>query len=228
MADWRRQPETNMGETEKNNLQAATRGSKTTERASSCSPAACRAGESPLTRATISSNWQRERVQRLTRIFRCIDRGLARGKRLNKMLVKHAWRWRARHYKANPAQAIHFRKSTLLRLYYAWRDGGKTPDALALHYWRGNRKASMGQVIELSRFCLAPEIKSFSAAYRKLATPGATESAYRHATPARLRAAVAAVLAHRRHDRALERAARRLLTEESAASEPQPPDNQKR
>ena len=149
----------------------------------------------------------------MTRIFRCIVIGLARGKRLNKMLVKHAWRWRARHYKTDPSRAIHFRKSTLLRLYYAWRDGGKTPDALALHYWRGNRKASMGQVIELSRFCLAPEIKSFSAAYRKLATPGATESAYRYATPARLRAAVAALLAHRRHEQVLKRVARQILAE---------------
>jgi hypothetical protein len=175
-------------------------------------PLAARA-ESPPARATISANWQRERVQRLTRIFRCIDRGLASGKRLNKMLVKHAWRWRARHYKANPAQAIHFRKCTLLRLYYMWRDGGRTPDTLALHYWRGNRKATMGQVIELSRFCLAPETKSFSAAYRKLATPGATESAYRYATPARLRAAVAALLAHRRHEQVLERASRRILAE---------------
>jgi hypothetical protein len=71
----------------------------------------------------------------------------------------------------------------------------------------------MGQVIELSRFCLAPEIKSFSAAYRKLATPGATESAYRYATPARLRAAVAALLAHRRHEQVLKRVARQILAE---------------
>jgi hypothetical protein len=169
--------------------------------------------ESPPARATISSNWQRERVQRLTRIFRCIDGGLARGKRLNKMLVKHAWRWRARHYKANPAQAIHFRKSTLLRLYYTWRDGGRTPDTLALHYWRGNRKASLGQVIELSKLCLAPDTKSFSAAYRKLANPGATHWAFRVATPAPLRAAVAELLAHRRHEQVLEQAARRILAE---------------
>ena len=169
--------------------------------------------ESPLTRAIISSNWQRERVQRLTRIFRCLDRGLAHGKRLNKMLVKHAWRWRGRHYKSSPEQAIHFRKCTLLRLYYTWRDGGRKPEVLALRYWRGNRKASMGQVIELSKFCLSPETKSFRAAYRELATPGATESAYRHATPARLRAAVAALLAHRRHEQVLERAARKLLEE---------------
>ena len=202
-----------MGETEKNNLQAATRGSKTTERASSCSPAACRAGESPLTRATISSNWQRERVQRLVRIFHCIVLGSARGKRLHKMLVNHAWRWRGRCYKSDPARAIHFRYGTLLRLYYVWRNGGKTPDALALGYWRGNRRASICQVMEVARLCLAHEAPSFSAAYRALKAPGATEGAYRHAMPARLQAALAALLAHRRHEQVLERSARRLLAE---------------
>src|ERR1035437_10873498 len=51
-------------------------------------------GELPTPRATLSANVERERAQHLTRIFHCIERGLARGKRLNKMMVKHAWRWR--------------------------------------------------------------------------------------------------------------------------------------
>ena len=162
---------------------------------------------------TFQKGWQIERVQRLTRIFRCVDRGLARGKRMHKMLVNHAWRWRDRHYKTDPARRIHFRYSTLVRLYYTWRAGGKTPAALALRYRRANWKATRGQVVELSKLCLAPETVSFSAAYRRLKAPGVTESAYRYATPTRLRAALAALLAHRRHEQVLERAARRLLKE---------------
>jgi hypothetical protein len=58
---------------------------------------------------------------------------------------------------------------------------------------------------------LLPETASFSAAYRKLDTPGATESAFRYATPAPLRIAVAKLLAHRRHEEVLVRTVRRFL-----------------
>jgi hypothetical protein len=68
-------------------------------------------------------------------------------------------------------------------------------------------------VVTLSKLCLAPDTRSFSAAYRKLKAPGATESAYRYAMPAQLRAALTALVAHRRRGQALERAARRLLQE---------------
>jgi hypothetical protein len=129
------------------------------------------------------------------------------------MLVNHAWRWKGRCYSSDPARSIRFRYSTLRRLYYDWVNGGRVPEALALRYWRGNRKTSMGQVTELATLCLAPETRSFSAAYRKLVAPGMTESAYRYAMPARLRAALAKLLAHRRHEQALERAARQLLGE---------------
>jgi hypothetical protein len=169
--------------------------------------------ELPTTRANLyPSRWQRERIQRAARICRCIERGQAGDKRtIHKMLVRFAWVWKDRHYTCDPSRRIRFSYPTLRSLYYAWKNGGGIPATLALHYWGGNRKASMDQVIELSKLCLAPETKSFSAAYRKLATPGATESAYRHATPGRLRAAVAALLAHRRHEQVLERAARRIL-----------------
>jgi len=153
---------------------------------------------------------------RLARICRCLDAGRARGRRLHEMLVNHAWRWKGRCYNADPARPIRFRLSTLQRLYYQWVKGGRLPEALALRYWRGNRKASMGQVTELATLCLAPETRSFSEAYRKLVAPGATESAYRYAMPARLRAALAKLLAQRRREQALKRAARQLLGELSA------------
>ena len=166
----------------------------------------------PLSRAHFSStSWQHERLLRLNRICRCLDRGRAAGKRLRRMVRLHAWRWRGRHYKCDPARAIHFKASTILRVYRIWRNGGRTLAALALHYWRGNRKVSVAQVVKLSKLCLVPETRSFSAAYRRLKTPGATESAYRYATPVRLRAALAGLLALRRRGQALERAARRIL-----------------
>ena len=158
--------------------------------------------------------WQRERIQRAARICRCIERGQVGGKRtIHKMLVRFAWIWKDRHYTCDPTRRIRFSYPTLRRLYYAWKNGGRNPDALALWYWRGNRRASMCQVLKLATFCLEAETMSFSAAYRRLKAPGVTESAYRYATPTRLRAALAALLAHRRHEQVLERAARRLLKE---------------
>lgn len=171
--------------------------------------------ELPTARATSSpKGWQRERIQRAARICHCIERGHAEGKRtLHKMFVRFTWVWKDRHYACDPSRRIRFGYGTLRRLYYSWKSGGGTRTALALHYWRGNRKASMEQVIELANLCLLPETKSFSAAYRKLATPGATHWAFRVATPARLRVALAALLAHRWHEQVLERAARRILAE---------------
>jgi len=166
---------------------------------------------SPAT--TFPKGWQRERIQRLARICRCLDRGRAHGKPVSRMLTKHAWRWKRRFYKADPERPIRFGFTTLRRLYYAWKSGGRTPNTLVLHYWRGQRKASMVQVIELSKLCLAAETRSFRMAYRKLARPGATEDAYRHATPARLRVALAALLAHRRHEQILKRVAEQILEE---------------
>ena len=206
-----------MGDTSKYQFPAANR-CATTGRAPACRTAAGRAGGSipPPAQLISTGGWQRERIQRATRICRCIERGQAGGKRtVHKMLVSFAWVWKDRCYSCEPSRRIRFGYGTLRRLYYSWKNGGSTPDALALHYWRGNRKASMGQVLELANLCLLPETKSFSAAYRKLATPGATHWAFRVATPARLRAALAALLAHRRREQVLERVARNLLKEPS-------------
>jgi hypothetical protein len=158
-----------------------------------------------------ASHWKRERVQRLCRIFHCIERGQSRGKTIRKMLVGHAWRWKGRHYKSSPERPIRFTRGTLLRLFYQWQNGGKTPESLTLRYRCGNQKASSGRVVELMRLCLVPGTMSFSVAYRRLQEPGATESAYRYATPSPLRAAVAELLAHRRHEQVLQRKVKRYL-----------------
>lgn len=162
---------------------------------------------------TLPKGWQRERVQRLARICRCIDAGRTSGKRIHEILVWFAWRWKGCFYKCDSARPIRFGYGTLMRCYYAWRSSGGDVVALALRYRCGNQKVSTSKSLKLSKLCLAPEAKSFSAAYRGLIAPGATESAYRYAMLARLRAALAALLANRRRGQALERAARRLLQE---------------
>ena len=160
-----------------------------------------------------SRRWQLERDNLVARICRCLVRGQVAGRPLHKMVVRFVWKWNGHPYKCDPERVIRLQYGTLKGLFYRYKNGGRTPSAIALRYHRGNQKALLRQVIELSTLCLAPEIKSFSAAYRKLASPDATESAYRYATPVRLRTAVAALLAHRRHEQVLEGVARRALEE---------------
>jgi hypothetical protein len=95
--------------------------------------------------------------------------------------------------------------------YYRRLPGGRTVEALKNKWRSANQKVSPNQVVELIRLCLASDTRSFSSAYRKLASPGATASAFRYATPLPLRTAVAKLLAHRRHEQVLLRNARRFL-----------------
>ena len=155
--------------------------------------------------------WQRERMQRLARICRCIDRGRQQGKRIRKMVILHAWRWRGRHYKCDPERRIRFRASTLLRIYYQWKRGGRTQAAIALRYRSGNRKLPAGKVLELARACAQPGVRSFHQAYGQVANPRATVSAFWHAMPAQVRERLAALCAARRKTEYLEREAARAI-----------------
>ena len=172
------------------------------------------------TGAVISrSAWQRERARRLARIFRCLDRGRQQGKPLRKMLIKHAWRWKNRRYTSDPARAIRFTRSTLLRLYYQWKRGGCTLAAVALRYGNANRKLPASQVLAMARLCIAPGVRSFTAAWRQVQNPLATHDAFRHAMPARIGKQLAALCAARRRVEYLERQAQRAI-DRAAASLP--------
>jgi hypothetical protein len=152
-----------------------------------------------------------ERISRSARICWCIERGRAKGKRLHKMFILHAWRWRARHFTSDPARPIHFSYGTLRGLYYHWRKNGRSPAALALRVRRRNPKVSASGVGQLLKLCLASGTQSYSAAYRKLKAPGETLGAYRYGTPAELRMPFSALLRHRRREAFLVRAAQRRL-----------------
>jgi hypothetical protein len=156
-----------------------------------------------------STTWQRERVSRLVRIFRCVEQGRKSGKRLHRQLVRFACRWNGKRYTCDPTRSMHLSYPTLVRLYYLWRTSGKA--ALELRYRCPNQRIKPAELRALLELCLQPQVFSFSAAYRQLPGPLASIWAYRYATPGRLRAALAALLAHRRRERVLQRAARALL-----------------
>ena len=141
--------------------------------------------------------WQRERAQRLARIFRCMERGQAAGKRLHEMQVWFAWRWKGRHYKSDPARRIRFSRGTLGRLYRRWNVIGGNAAALALNY-RAPRKLRPGLAEEFARVCINSDVRSFTEAHGRLPRPVASWYAYRLSLPPMLRGRVVGLFAARR------------------------------
>jgi hypothetical protein len=180
-------------------------------------PSAHAREEVPTSRANFPPiSWQRERVQRLARICRCLDRGRVNGKRLHEMLVWFAWRWKARTYKCDPTRKIRFSYVTLRRLYNQWRANAGNPGALALRY-RAPVKLRRGHVQQFAGLCINSEARSFAEAYGKLPRPRATVYAYRLALGARPLRRVVKLFAARRlvdvRTRLARTAANRFATE---------------
>jgi len=153
----------------------------------------------PLLRAAHFSSackhW--ERRQRLARICRCVDRGLASGKPLGRMLRIHSWRWRNRYYTSAPARRIRFSRETLDRQYRAWRNSGGNPAALETRY-RAPVKLRKGHAGQFAAICINSEARSFAEAYGRLPRPRATVYAYRIALGAMLLPRVVKLFAARR------------------------------
>lgn len=162
-----------------------------------------------------------ERACRVARMCRAIDKSLPDPKRTkHKAFVWFAWRWDGKPYACDPSRRMHLSAATLRYLYYSrWLPGGKTVEALKRRYRSCNQKVSRDQIVDLARLCLASDTKSFSAGYRRLGSPGATESAFRHAMPAPFWRTVAKLLAHRRREQVLLRSA--LLSVQRYLEEPE-------
>src|ERR1035438_2144549 len=141
--------------------------------------------------------WKREYVYRAARIFRCMDRGQAGGKRLHEMLVWFTWRWKGRHYKSDPKRRIRLGYGTLKRLYRRWKASGGNPAALALNY-RAPVKVRQGLAVEFARVCISSDVRSFTEAHGRLPRPVATWFAYRLSLPPMLRRRVVGLFAARR------------------------------
>lgn len=141
--------------------------------------------------------WKREYVYRAARIFRCMDRGQAGGKRLHEMLVWFTWRWKARHFKSDPKRRVQLGYGTLKRLYRRWKASGGNPASIALKY-RAPVKLRKGHVLDFARVCVNSDVQSFTEAHGRLPRPRATWFAYRLALPAGLRQRVVRLFSARR------------------------------
>jgi hypothetical protein len=156
-----------------------------------------------------SATWQRERILRLARIFRCVEQGRKSGKRLHRQLVRFARRWNGKRYNSDSARSMHLTYPTLVRLYYLWRAGGKS--ALETRYHGPKRKIGSADLRTLLELCLRPDISGFSAAYRQLPAPLAGESSYRRAVRIVDGGMTTRLFFQRRKVASTERVARRLL-----------------
>ena len=163
--------------------------------------------------------WRLERTRRLCRIFRRVEQRIADGGSLAKAMVWFAARWKHKHYKSDPTRPVRFGKNTLVRLYYQWKAGGRTRESLTPHFRCPRQRIKPDHTQELANLCLEPGVPSFSAAYRRLACPMGTASAYHYAMPPAIRKPLGTLLAGRRNVAALERAARRAVLESGT---PQP------
>ena len=160
-------------------------------------PAPNPAPDNPNGAGSSFTTWQGERVNRLARIFRCIDRGRANGKRLHEMLVWFTWRWKGRRYKCDPARRIRFARGTLGHLYRRWKASGGNPAALALRY-RAPVKIRPGLAFDFARLCIDSDVRTFTEAHGRIPRPVATFYAYRLALSASLRRRIVGLFAARR------------------------------
>lgn len=172
-------------------------------------PVPCTRDNPPQGTGTLSrKSWQQERIRRLARICRCIDRGRANGKRIHEELVWFAWRWRNRCYKADPSRKIRFGYGTLRRTYYRWKHSGGDPQALKLAYWSQPSRAPLAwaDTQKLVRASLRCNARSLRAAYLAIEDPlGRTCDAWRHALPREIRKTLVELYRTRRHAAIIER-----------------------
>lgn len=96
------------------------------------------------------------------------------------------WRWDGKPYKANPSKKIRLGYGSVLRIWYQWHRGGSQPEAIIARFGT-NRKLDRKDVLAFARLCLAPDLVSIDKAWKRVANPVGTASAYRHELNPRLR-----------------------------------------
>jgi len=168
--------------------------------------------EAPSVPATFVPKWQRERLRRLHRNFLSVERRLESGQKLGRAIGWFAWWYKneRRFYRCDPDRRIHFAAKTLIMLLYRWRDGGRQPGALALHF-RGPSKIGAIHVHRFAKGCLKPGATSLATAYGQGKRQVATVSAFRHALPIAVRKPLLALFDARRRVKWLERRAQRVV-----------------
>ncbi len=88
-----------------------------------------------LWRGPFDFSWQNERAWRLHKAFARVEARILQGEKLAHVLPRLARRWsRPRAYRSEPSRKLQYSHGSIVRLFYQWRTGGRTPGALVLRY----------------------------------------------------------------------------------------------
>lgn len=150
-------------------------------------------------RGSSLKGWQRERAARLHRFFVHIEARIEAGKGLRQAFKQVAWWYQAKpRFYRGTARRVRFSRSTLIRLFYRWRAGGRTAEAVALRYRPGRAKLPAEEVTAFARMCLAPMVCSLAGAHQVLHRPAGSCAAFRHSLPTGFRKQVVSLFEARR------------------------------
>lgn len=162
-------------------------------------------------RALFLSKWQSEQAARFHRLFSRIDSALAQGGKLTKLLRAKAEYYRhGRRYRCDQGRIFKAPYGTLVRKYYAWRAGGRSPQALLPRYIPGKSRVPEAQIRDFARCCVAPGVRSMAAAFRSMAEPGATYSCFMKRLPPAKHRRIRAIFHVRRDAHAAEQRANKM------------------
>jgi hypothetical protein len=101
----------------------------------------------------------------LHQVCRCIEGRIERGQTLEKAVRWFVRQWKGRCFKRLPGRPVRSSRQTILRVLYLWRQGGRTPAAVAGRYRCPRQRIHAAQVHDLVKLCLSPRVGSFAAAY---------------------------------------------------------------
>lgn len=156
--------------------------------------------------------WLQENADRMHRICVSVERRIIEGCTVRNATRRASWYYqrKPRFYRTAKQRRVRFTAGTILRQYYRWKTGGRTPEAVALRFTAPKRLANSA-VLRVADLAMNREILSFVQAWRQLGDTSVTCSAYNHAMPARLRKVIRDMLKARMRALCLERKARRIL-----------------
>ncbi len=169
----------------------------------------------PAPAALFRSAWELERARRAHLICLCIERRQANGKSLKEAIYWPSYAWRSQFFRCDSSRPIRLSRSTLIRLYYQWRRGGKCLAALSLGYPPRLRlpAATLTKIVER---VLASKAKDLRAAWRDTPDCPAGYSALLSALGLEARKAIKALILARRRAAYLERVAGKALADRAA------------
>ena len=118
--------------------------------------------------------WQRQRAKRLHRIFLTAEKRVAKGVTLWKAFEWTNWISRRENYQ--DGKRVRLRRGTLYREFTRWKNGGRRPEAVTLHFASARTTVPPALALRFLRGCFTVGVTNCHAAWR--AMPRAARGKY--------------------------------------------------